>query len=81
MTRRERRGESDIAKRDTHLGVVVFISAILEGGQAVSIVGGGDVAQQGFVRSGKATWGAILVYDNLACSKSLPQKDVIKGIA
>jgi hypothetical protein len=80
-TLREGRGKSDRDERDTHLGVVVFISAVLEGGHAFNIVGGGDVTQKGCVRSGRATWGAILLYDHLAFRKSSPQKGVIRGIA
>jgi hypothetical protein len=52
-------GEGYGAEGDTHLGVIVFIRALLEGGQTARVIGG-DVAQQSGVRRARATRGAVL---------------------
>jgi hypothetical protein len=67
-------------KGDTHLGVIVFIRALLEGGQTVRVIGG-DVAKQGGVRRVRATRGAVLLDDHLALREYPPQESVIRGSA
>jgi hypothetical protein len=76
----EGRGKGYGAEGDTHLGVIVFIRALLEGGKAVRVIGG-DVAQQSGARRGRATRGAVLLEDHLALRDGPPQESVIRGSA
>jgi hypothetical protein len=75
----EGRGEGYGAKGDTHLGVIVFIRALLEGGEAVRVIGG-DIAQHNGVRRVIATRGAVLLDDH-AFREGPPQESVIRGSA
>jgi hypothetical protein len=80
-TRCEGRGESDIAERNSHHGgVVFFINAVLEGGQTVRVLGG-DVAEQGRVRIGRATMGAVLLDYHLSLCEGPSHGSVIWGSA
>jgi hypothetical protein len=76
----EGRGEGHGVEGDTHLSVIVFTRALLEGGQAVRVIGG-DVAQQSGERRVRATRGAVLLDDHLALRECPPQKSVIRGTA
>jgi hypothetical protein len=74
----EGRGEVYGAEGETHLSVIVFIRALLEGGQTVRVIGG-DVAHQSGVRKVRATRGAVLQDDRLTLGECPPQKGVIRG--
>jgi hypothetical protein len=68
------------AEGDTHLGVIVFIRALLEGGQTVRVIDR-DVAQHSGVRIVRATRGAVLLNDQFALCECPQQDIVIRGSA
>jgi hypothetical protein len=76
----EERGEGYGAEGDTHLGVIVFIRALLEGGQTVRVICG-DVVEESGVRIVRPTRGAAILDYHLALRECPPQESVIMGSA
>jgi hypothetical protein len=74
------RGKSDRVEGDNHLGVIIFIRAILKGGPTVIVVDW-HVAQESSVRRCKANRGTMLQDDHLSFGPCPLQKSVIRGSA